>query len=113
MHESSIAKQILDVALDRAAGAGARRVRKVRGVIAETESLSPGSIAFHFEAHARGTAAEGAALELDLTHVAARCSGCGETYAPEHHLLLCPSCGGTEAEVLGTPGLRVEAIEVE
>lgn len=121
MHESSLARQLLEVVLDRAgaADAGARgqakvqRIRAVRGWVAETETLSRESLGFHFAAHARGTVAEGAALELRLVHVEARCRACGQRYAPEHHLLLCPGCGSIEGELLGQTGLGIEALEVE
>jgi hydrogenase nickel incorporation protein HypA/HybF len=113
MHESSLARRILDAVLERAGDAGAQRVRAVRGWIAETEALSPESLDFHFSAHARGTAAEGARLDLRLVHVEARCRSCGATYAPEHHLLLCPACGSTDGEELGETGLGIEALEVD
>lgn len=113
MHESTLARQVLDTVLQRSVSEGASRVRVVRGWVAETESLSAESLSFHFTAHARGTSAEGAQLLLDLIHVAARCRACGHTYAPEHHLLLCPGCGSTDGEELGQTGLAVTSIEVE
>jgi hydrogenase nickel incorporation protein HypA/HybF len=113
MHESTLARQILEAVLTRARAAEARRVKTVRGWIAETEALSPQSLAFHFSAHARGTPADGAKLELRLIHVEARCLRCGTKYAPEHHLLLCPACGSTDGEELGETGLRIEALEVD
>lgn len=113
MHESTLARQILDVVLERARGEAAQRVRTVRGWIAETEALSPQSLDFHFSAHAKGTPAEGARLELRLIHVEARCRSCGTKYAPEHHVLLCPSCGSTDGEELGKTGLGIEALEVD
>ncbi len=113
MHESSLAKQILDAVLDRARTAQAGRVRRVRGWIAETEALSPRSLGFHFAAHARGTLAEGAELELRLVHIQARCLACKTTYAPDHHLLLCPACGSTDGEELGKTGLGIETLEVD
>ncbi len=113
MHESSLAKQILEAVLARANEGGASRIKAVRGWVAESESLSPDSLAFHFQAHARGTAAEGARLDLRLEHLRARCAGCGADYLPEHHLLLCPQCGSTEGELLGTPGLGVSELDVE
>lgn len=99
--------------LDRARADGASRVRVVTGWVAETETLSAESLAFHFAAHARGTPADGARLELRLIHVGARCASCQRTYAPEHHVLLCPSCGSGEGELLGPTGLGVDSIEVE
>ncbi len=99
--------------LERAAREPAVRVRVVRGWVSETEALSPDSLALHFAAHARGTPAEGARLELECLRVEARCGSCGQVYAPEHHLLLCPACGGQEAALLGRVGLGVDALEVE
>jgi hydrogenase nickel incorporation protein HypA/HybF len=113
MHESSLARQVLDTVLHRAVSDGALRVRTVRGWVAETESLSPESLSRHFAAQAQGTKAEGARLQFELIHVEARCRTCGRTYAPEHHLLLCPVCGSTDGEQLGQTGLAITSIEVE
>jgi hydrogenase nickel incorporation protein HypA/HybF len=113
MHEASLARQILTAVVEQAARAGASRVLVVRGWVAETEALSADSLALHFAAAARGTAADGARLELALERVAARCRSCTRVYAPDHHVLLCPACGGSEAELLGRVGLGVDTIEVE
>jgi hydrogenase nickel incorporation protein HypA/HybF len=85
----------------------------VRGWVAETEALSAESLALQFAAHARGTLADGARLDIRLMHVEARCRSCGQSYAPAHHILICPACGGTEADLLGQTGLGIEALEVE
>lgn len=113
MHESSLAKQLLDAVLQRANGADALRVRAVHGFIAETEALSTRSLAFHFAAHARGTPAQGAELAMRLIHVEALCRACDTRYAPEHHILLCPTCGSTEGELLGKTGVGIDFLEVE
>lgn len=110
MHESSLARTLVQLCLQRSGGA---RVRSVRGRVAETEVLSREALALHFAAHARGSAAEGARLELELIQVRARCRGCAADYVPEHHLLLCPACGSTDAEQLGETGLRIDSLEVE
>lgn len=110
MHEASLARGILEAVLAQLPPG--HRVRSVRGWAAETESLSAGSLALHFEGLARGTAAEGATLDLAVTHVAARCSGCSHEYLPEHHLTLCPACGGTEGELLGRTGVGVDEVVV-
>ena len=113
MHESLLARQMLQVVLERAASEGAARVHRVHGWIAESESLRPESLQFHFAAHAAGTPAEGARLDLDLTFVPARCRACGAEYEPDHHVLLCPACGSTDGELLGPTGLGIDTIEVE
>jgi hydrogenase nickel incorporation protein HypA/HybF len=113
MHESSVAKQMVEMALARAAESGARAVRRVDGWVAETESLSLESLRIHFARHAAGTAAAQAALNLRVLHVGARCDGCGAEYPPEHHLLICPRCGHVGGKLLGRTGVGIEALEVE
>lgn len=109
MHESSLARTLVGAVVARASGA---RVRVVRGWVAETESLSLESLAMHFAAHARGTVAEGARLDLEVQRVDARCRPCGTTFTPEHHVVLCPACGSTDAELLRATGLGLCALEV-
>ena len=110
MHEAGIARQLLDVVLVHAGGS---RVEVVRGWIADAEALSRDSLAFHFDAHARGTAAEGARLELRLVQLEARCRPCGRSFAADHHrVLLCPACGAVDAELVGPVGIGIDALEV-
>ena len=113
MHESSLGRDILRVVVEKANDVGAKKVQLVRGCIAETEWLNSEAIIFHFHAHARGTVAEGAQLELTTAWVEADCITCGKRYKPDHHVLLCPHCGSTEAKLLGDTGLRIDTIEVE
>jgi hydrogenase nickel incorporation protein HypA/HybF len=110
MHETALAKRILQVVLDRAGGA---RVVAVHGQVSEDEALSPAALELHFRAHARGTTAEAAELRLELRHVSARCNACGEVHLPEHHLRLCPRCGSHDVVLLGETGVRIDRIEVE
>ncbi len=113
MHESALARRILETVLERAAEGAAKRVVSVRGWIAETEALSPESLGFHFSGLAKGTIADGAKLDLALIHIEARCNGCGAQYPCDHHLVLCPSCGSTDGTPLGETGLGIDAMEVE
>ncbi len=116
MHESSLARQIVDLAVasvERTGDARGRMIVAVRGWIADTESLSREALELHFRAHARGTAAERARLELELRHVSARCRACGETYLPEHHILLCPRCGSPDGDELGDKGLKITTIDLD
>lgn len=84
----------------------------VRGSIAEDEALRADALAFHFAAHARGTAAEGARLELELQHVGAHCAACEHAFRPEHHLHLCPRCGSTDVHLDGPTGVHLDGLEV-
>lgn len=108
MHEASLARGLLSAALESTDD----RIVALRGWVAESESLSLQALQMHFDAAATGTRAEGARLELELTHLSAVCGGCGATYLPEHHLLLCPDCGSTDGELQGQPGLGIRELTV-
>jgi len=109
MHERSLARQLLEAVMARREGG---EVVRVSGWLAESEALSAESLRLHFADLAAGGPAAGARLELRLEHIRARCGGCGAEYLPEHHLTICTACGSVEGELLGTPGLGIEAIEV-
>ncbi len=113
MHEASLARSVLQIVLERASKAGAKRVRAVRGRIAETEALSRSALEAHFAALARGTLAEGAIVALAVERVRVRCRRCGLELTPDHHVLLCNHCGAAEVEMLGQTGVTVETLEVE
>lgn len=113
MHESLLAKQILTAVLDSTDTDEPRRIKRVFGWIAETEALKPDALQFHFQAHARQTAAENAILHLKLVHVNARCNACGREYPPEHHLTLCPNCGSCDGRLLSRTGIGIDTIELE
>jgi hydrogenase nickel incorporation protein HypA/HybF len=112
MHESQLARRVLEVVLARARDAGAGSVRRVQGRLGEMEALSEDALAFHFRALARGTEAEHAELAIRLQHVAARCRACDRVYLPDH-VLLCPACASTDGELLGEIGLLIETLEIE
>lgn len=112
MHESQLARRLLDVVLERARDAGAGKVRRVQGRLGEMEALSADALAFHFRALARGTAAEHAELAIRLQRIEARCRACDRAYLPDH-VLLCPACASTDGELLGEAGLVIESLDVE
>jgi hydrogenase nickel incorporation protein HypA/HybF len=113
MHESQLARSLLHAVLSRAALERARRVVSVRGRIAESEAIAKESVALSFAALARGTPAEGARLLLSVVHLEARCRACQARYRPEHHLLLCASCGSPDGELSGPAGLWIDSMDIE
>lgn len=112
MHETSLARQILKRVLEEVEKEGATRVRRVRGWVAETERLNPEALRFHFQAHAAGTAAAGADLDLDVRVVPAVCEECWEQFEPDGHVPICPRCSSTRVRLLGPTGLHLESIVV-
>ena len=66
MHEMGITRRILEVALERAADAGATRITDVHLEIGEESEVAPESLAFYWPEVSRATPAEGARLVIDV-----------------------------------------------
>lgn len=110
MHELAIAESVLHLAL---AHAGGRRITAVGVKVGQMRQVVPDSLTFGFELLSRGTAAEGAALEVEGVQGIGRCRACGAESEITTFPLRCEPCGALELEVVRGEELRVEWVEVE
>lgn len=86
----------------------------VTRVIVEIGSLSgaaPASVRFFFDACTKGTAIEGAELEVVEVEGLARCRSCGAESRADGLALSCP-CGSLDVELVRGDELLVKAVEV-
>ena len=113
MHELAVTQGILDVTLDAAQKAGARRIVAIDLLIGELSGMVDDSIQFYFDILSRDTLAEKATLRFRREPALVTCRDCGgraEARAPLTPL--CPQCGGARLQVTGGREFRVESIEV-
>ncbi|MDW8269002.1 MAG: hydrogenase maturation nickel metallochaperone HypA [Anaerolineae bacterium] len=114
MHELSITQGILDVALDAAAKAGARRILAIDMVVGELTGFVDDSIRFYFDWFSRNTAAEGAELRIHRRPAQGLCGDCGHVFTVTVPLLPgCPVCGSGLVRVSGGHELHIESIEID
>jgi Zn finger protein HypA/HybF involved in hydrogenase expression len=66
MHELGITSRLLEVVLDRAAAAGAKRVREVHLEIGEESDVAPEALRHYWPQVSGGTPAEGARLVIGV-----------------------------------------------
>jgi hydrogenase nickel incorporation protein HypA/HybF len=109
MHELHQARLLLQEALARSGNS--RRIRRLAVIVGEASGHSPEHIAEDFAAAARGTPAEGAALEFLAEKLAARCARCGAAFKSKPLVLACPACGSAELAI--TAGQEVRLSDVE
>ena len=103
MHEMSLVRSVVEIVKEEAEAAGAAKVTKVHVVVGEGRDIVTDLFESLFQFLARGTVAEGAAVELHPTPYTVRCNACGH----EFHLIpidkrtwTCPNCGAYRDYVL-------------
>ena len=110
MHELSLSGAIVNTVVKHAAG---RRVSVVSLRVGRLRQVVPDTLDFYFGFVAQGTVCEGARLEQELVPARVRCGACEREWELDLPIFRCPTCGGTEVEVLSGEEFEVESIEVE
>jgi len=113
MHELAITKSMLDLALEQAEKAKAKKVGKINLVIGEMTGVVDECVQFYFNFLSQGTIAEGAALSFTMVPTTARCRVCDKPFQLKEFDWICPFCQGNSMEIIAGKELFVESIEVE
>ncbi len=113
MHELAITQSMLDLVLEQAKQAGAKKVEKIYLIIGEMSGYVEESVQFYFDFFSKGTIAEGAALSFTMVPATARCRSCGKVFKVKEFEWVCPDCNQSSLEITAGNELRVESIEVE
>lgn len=113
MHELAITQSMLDLVLEQAKGARAKKVEKIYLIIGEMSGYVEESVQFYFDFFSKGTIAEGAALSFTMVPATARCRSCGKIFKIKEFEWVCPDCSQSSLEITAGNELRVESIEVE
>lgn len=110
MHELSITRSVVAIVSERAAG---QRVTRVQLEIGRLSAIVPEAIRFCFDICARGTPAEGAALEIVEIPGRGRCGDCGTEVALTALVGRCPACGAATLYLVAGEEMKVKEMEVE
>jgi hydrogenase nickel incorporation protein HypA/HybF len=108
VHELAITESVVDAIVDRV---GDGRVTGVRLEVGKLSGVVADSIRFCFEIVADGTGLQGARLDIDEPPGRAYCRDCGDEFALDEPIRLCP-CGSANLEVLSGHQLRIISVEV-
>ena len=109
MHELAVAEEIVHAI---GARVGDARVLRVVLEVGALTCVEPEAIRFCFSVSARGTAVDGAELEIREIPARARCRTCGaEDVAVDPRIPLCP-CGSADLALVDGGQLRIRTVEV-
>lgn len=115
MHELPIVRNLLKIALDRAAAAGADRIVALDLRVGALCDGDARWIERYFTLAAKGTIAAGAALRIEREPLSAECAACGRRFEPAikgRKKIRCPGCGSEDCSFLGGSDYRLEKMEV-
>jgi hydrogenase nickel incorporation protein HypA/HybF len=113
MHELGITQDMLDLVLEEAKKAGAKRVGRINLALGEMSGITSESVEFYFQMLSKDTIAQGATLSFEIIPTEARCRNCGESFAIKESDWLCTRCGSTDLEPISGNELCLRSIEVD
>lgn len=102
----------LDLALEHATRADARRILRIRLRVGRLSGVVPEALTFAFDAVAAGTIAEGGCLEIEEVGVVCFCETCSQQFSTESWFFECPTCGRPSRQVLHGEELELDSLEL-
>ncbi len=113
MHELALTEGIIRIVESEQKKTGFQRVLEIRLRIGEYSGVIPSCIEEFFPLAAAGTAAEKAALKLELVPASFRCLDCDYKGPLRAHTACCPQCGSKAVKMTAGREFYVENLTVE
>lgn len=113
MHELSITRSVLCIALEEAALHNAKKIRSVTLLIGAYSGAVPDCIEEYFKLLSRGTIAEGAHLYCKTPPARILCRACGYEGETRPFYALCPQCQSADIFLLSGTEFCVDSLEVD
>ena len=113
MHEYGVTKSLVELCDKEAARNDIKSVAKVHLKVGKFTGFSPDSIEFYFEHLKVNTKCNAAKIVFEEIPIRIKCKGCHNEHIIDEPILLCPSCGSNEIELLSGREFYVASIEGE
>lgn len=110
MHEFSLTKNILDLALQHA---GEKRILRVNIQVGQFSDEREESIRFYWNDLAKDTLARDADLHFQQVSAELKCLECSTIFHPEDETSRCPHCFSHRLKLLSGDDVRLDSIDVE
>jgi len=113
MHELPVTESILNISLDHAKKAGARKIVCINIVIGQLSTVVDDSIQFYWDIISKDTIAEGARLNFKRIKAEMLCLSCNQLFEPDGISFQCPNCGSFQVEVSSGDEFFIDSIDVD
>lgn len=113
MHEMSLAEGVRGIVEQALPSCGERRIAAIVLQIGELAAVETEALLFCLEVVLRGSAAEGARIEVDTVPGTGWCMPCAANVPIAALYDPCPQCGSYQVQATGGTEMRVQALELE
>lgn len=113
MHEIRIAEDLSGIVLEAASENNLRKVIGINITFGQLVQIVPDIFEFAFRECVRGTIAENAKINIEITMVKMKCRGCGNDFYVRENLFVCENCGSADLEIISGKELFIKSIEGE
>jgi hydrogenase nickel incorporation protein HypA/HybF len=114
MHEMGLTQSIIDIAVEHANQADAKKITQINVKAGDFMSIVEDSIQFAFTYLTGDTIAAGSKLVVERIPIIIHCDDCGfEGEAPKEEIHVCPKCGEFLVQLVSGREFYVDSIEVE
>jgi hydrogenase nickel incorporation protein HypA/HybF len=113
MHEIATVQNILDIVLEQAKAARAKRVTHISLALGELSHITDQSISECFAALSENTIASQATLNFRRIPTRLSCKACGNTYSVSKPPWDCPHCHQPASSIVSGDECYVESIIIE
>ena len=113
MHELSIVASLFEIMLTKARENQATKIVGVKLKVGKLAGVVPEFLQSAFDSYKQDTIAAEARLEMEEVPLKLRCRTCGAEIEKEDFVLVCPSCRGTDLEILEGMELLLDKIDLE
>jgi hydrogenase nickel incorporation protein HypA/HybF len=113
MHELSIVASLFEILEAKARENQATKIVRVRLRVGKLAGVVPEFLQTAFDSYKQDTIAAESQLEIEEVALKMRCRECTAEIEKEDFVLVCPSCGSTDLEILEGMELLLDKIDLE
>lgn len=113
MHELAYAQDIITIIEEKREQEKFVHVKNIKVKVGKFCGIEPDSLEFCFELCSKGTVADGAKLEIDVTPFRIFCRVCKEEYEMDKYIYSCPVCSGSDVVDVSGREIKLSELEVE
>ncbi|MFW6148572.1 MAG: hydrogenase maturation nickel metallochaperone HypA [Atribacterota bacterium] len=112
MHERSIAKNLINIVLNKINKHGKQKIKKIRIVVGEFTMVHDELLLSAFYQLSKLTPAKEAVVQIIHTPLQGKCQECRKKFILNRKELKCPDCNSQAIEIISGDELFIQDIEV-